>query len=185
MRLDELREFHFDQLELGLKNVTAELFVDLIFGFLDYVDVDPEHANSTSGGDPYILRGRATLAGVRNLLGKMQFALGKFRLSNPDTNLDLKSDYTGAVFLENVLKFGQALFNGDVASDGSEKGIPTELPRGKLPEEFPATADAADAKQIIRAELTHPSGPNVATVVATLGDWYRGAGEQGSVCEQT
>jgi CSLREA domain-containing protein len=48
-----------DHIELSLGQLDAELALDMVLGFLDYVDVDASTPNSEHGGDPFVVRGSA------------------------------------------------------------------------------------------------------------------------------
>ena len=67
-RLSELTS-RLPQIDIAPKDkpIKAHVFADVVFGFLDYVDVDPKRTNTPHGGDPYIVRAQTDLVGAFNI----------------------------------------------------------------------------------------------------------------------
>ncbi len=148
-----------------LDTVAADLHGDLIFGFLDYVDVDPDLPNQKHGGDPFIVRGEATLEADLGGDG-LTWAFSDFGLANPDIDHDGQDDYTLGVLAENSLQFGQSIINaievpdfvknllGDFSFTGeSIRSDPLERPRGFLPETADEATEGTLARQAVNGHL--------------------------------
>ncbi|MEM1067333.1 MAG: S8 family serine peptidase, partial [Planctomycetota bacterium] len=162
---DDLAGGQFSMVLPQIDRVDADVYGDLIFGFLDYVDVDPNLPNQKHGGDPFIVRGRAELSiGLNDNEQGWQF--GEFGLANPDIDGDGANDYTLGVLAENSLQFGQSIINAievpDFVKDllgefrfsnESLRRDPLVRPRGMLPETMDEAAEGTLARERIDAHL--------------------------------
>ena len=192
--LDAFAQGPLNPIELSVGEVTANLDVDLVLGFMDYVDVDPALPNRAHGGDPFLIRGGVSVkADVDTFtlddLGAFQFEFTDFRLANPDVNGDGVNDYTPGVFLANTLEFGWSLIEGiglpdyldglasGLLGDSGTRAVTPGQPRGALPDEVPPTEDASRAATELREHLADAGSPNDSNILTTLQTWLEGVGD--------
>ncbi|MCA9140563.1 MAG: S8 family serine peptidase, partial [Planctomycetales bacterium] len=147
-----------------LDTVDADLYGDVILGFLDYVDIDRNLRNRPNGGDPFIIRGRAKFNA--DFTGpQLQWSFGDFQLANPDIDGDETADYTLGALAQNAILFGEKLINaielpgfvndllGGVGLGDDRNETPYDRPRGMLPDDPPEAPEAAVAKQNINTHV--------------------------------
>ncbi len=83
--------------------IRGNVDTSITLGFLDYVDIDPDLANTENGGDPFIVRARAGIdLVVADGHSDFDFEFNELVLMNPDVDQDGEEDYTTGAFLSNV-----------------------------------------------------------------------------------
>ncbi|MCA9262516.1 MAG: right-handed parallel beta-helix repeat-containing protein, partial [Planctomycetales bacterium] len=169
-------------------SIRAKVDATAEIGILDYVDVDPAKPNTENGGDPFLVRGSATLEVAwdefdLSNLGDIEFEFTDLQLFNPDVNEDGIEDYSTGVFLVNAKRLGKDLIDsigltkylGEVFGDDVEEVLPepVELPRGILAGDPPPSPgrDAAlgAINQHLQANLN--GEPDAAFIAGQLAAW--------------
>ncbi len=165
--VDEFAAGNVGRVVPTLEAIDADLYGDVILGFLDYVDIDRQLPNQAHGGDPFIIRGRTTLK--LDLSGsELDWAFSDFVLANPDIDSDGAPDYTLGALAENAIRFGESVINaievpdfvsnllGDFSLAGEpRRADPLVRPRGILPREITETPDAIRARAAINAHIAN------------------------------
>ncbi|MCA9264104.1 MAG: hypothetical protein KDA60_09665, partial [Planctomycetales bacterium] len=171
-------------------SIRATIDASAELGFFDYVDVEPAKPNTENGGDPFVIRGSATLEvdwpefDLANL-DDVSFEFTELELFNPDVNQDGFVDYTPAVFLANAQAFGTELiaelglqdYLGNVFGNRVDDILPdfVELPRFLIDiEAEPSPNEVATRDQIdayLTAQVDGEVDPGV--IRGHLANWLR------------
>ncbi len=121
IRLSEVIPHVLEKTDVTLGNLTGTIQTDLILDYLDYVDVDgiPTN-NSAQGGDPFTVRGTATVSANLdsfdvNDLGDFRYEFSDIALKNPDIDDDGAHDFTVSVLGQNLIELAKDLLRGDRA----------------------------------------------------------------------